>query len=331
MSNKRKDISYIQWHASRGVSWMHGRGYRWFKDDFYPRVLRLEAVASSRSDRATLSVAWYLIGDIHDFNEAPKAAIRAYRKSVQFNPGHGEAYRELGSMYTGMGKYRAAIRHCERAVALNPRDVYSVDGLNDARLELARDEAPLFKADDWSWQTRELLARRQFRKALRELEGRKSVLAMQYRACALAGLNKKDETLAEWRRIARAKRAIKLNWVDWYFITDVVFDEPDFWRSILDCRNRFWHRDGGFRYGTSWGFASLREIVFPRDESVGWESAAYRRRIERMHKAYTQYQLARTSKDVALARRLAKKYPNWPEAASLVPRLEGRTKVRISA
>lgn len=68
-----------------------------------------ERSARTAEDRRLLSGAYYVVGDIHDFNGAPRAAISAYRRSLRFDPSEAAAWREIGGMLDRMGhRTRAA-------------------------------------------------------------------------------------------------------------------------------------------------------------------------------------------------------------------------------
>ena len=56
------------------------RGYQWNYQWFFP-ALKCLSRSSLRLDRLLAAVGHYVLGDVHDFNGAPLAAVRAYRRS----------------------------------------------------------------------------------------------------------------------------------------------------------------------------------------------------------------------------------------------------------
>ncbi len=61
---------------------------------------RAENLLESNNKHDQLSDAYYVLGDIHDFNGAPKAAIKSYQKSIELSPSSG-SWRELRESFRG--------------------------------------------------------------------------------------------------------------------------------------------------------------------------------------------------------------------------------------
>src|SRR5437660_1509935 len=94
--------------CSRGaIAYVHGRGYRWVTSTFLPCLKRLSRERAMR-DRELAADGFYLLGDIYDFNQAPLAAIRAYRQCLKLDPAAAAAWREIGGMYDRLGDRRKA-------------------------------------------------------------------------------------------------------------------------------------------------------------------------------------------------------------------------------
>jgi hypothetical protein len=93
-----------------GIARVHGKGCAWFRSRLLPALRILERTTRTREDRRWLSGAYYVVGDIHDFNHAPRAAIAAYRKSLRFAPEQAAAWREIGGMLGHMGDHARARR-----------------------------------------------------------------------------------------------------------------------------------------------------------------------------------------------------------------------------
>ncbi len=316
----KKLRSYVAWHQSRGVSWLIASGFRRFRNEFLPAVAELERTAQTRSDRILLSDTWYVIGDIHDFNQAPRAALRAYRRSIRWDPSNAGAHRELGGMLENIGQYASGVRALERAVELWPEDGFSRIDLESARTNASAHLPPLYRSSDWTWHVRELIAAGRFKQAISAIGNRKSVLAHQYLACCHGALNNPDGVVHEWKTIARLNGSIALEHVDWFYAADAAFDRADFWQALLDCGNRFWHKDAG---SPSYGIWIV--LPSPYESTVvtnrEWNSPKYRKWVETKRRLHCQFHLARTLPDPALASKIAKRFPKWRKAVTLSKRL----------
>jgi tetratricopeptide (TPR) repeat protein len=319
----KKLRDYIRWHESRGISWVVAQGFRWFRGDFLPAVVALERSASNANDRKLLSDAWYVIGDVHDFNEAPRAAMRAYRRSIRWDPKHGESYRELGGMLHRMGRYRPAIQALERAIDLCPEDPYAPSELEWARRSAETREAPFDKPGDWKWQARELIGAGRFREAITFVRRHRGVLAHQYLACCYGGLRETVAVVREWQIIAALSGPIALEHIDWFYAGDAAYDRAEFWQALLDCGNRFWHKDVGQSYGI-WIMLSnpFEGICVTADE---WNNRKDRKWIETKRRLHCQLNLARTQCDSILASKLARRFPKWREAVTMAEKLNAKT------
>lgn len=140
----------------KGVGGTHYKGYRWLKRTFIPALNRAENDKLTSKRKMYLADAYYVLGDIHDLNDAPKAAIKAYSKSIALYPSSG-AWREIGGMHTNMGNIPEAIKCIETALSIDPEDE---DALSD--LEYIKDDSfdsQLFIVGDIFWDVRELLAK----------------------------------------------------------------------------------------------------------------------------------------------------------------------------
>ena len=95
-------------------------GYQWSKREFLPALKALTRM-SRVHDRVIAGIGYYVLGDVHDINEAPLAAIRAYRCSARLWPVNGAAWREIGNMHEEMGENEKALRMLRKAVPAHPR------------------------------------------------------------------------------------------------------------------------------------------------------------------------------------------------------------------
>ncbi|MEN6308808.1 MAG: tetratricopeptide repeat protein [Anaerohalosphaeraceae bacterium] len=305
-----QDRSFLKWHNRRGIAHVISRDYRWFKEQYLPAIERLER-AGMKKDRLLLGWCYYMIGDVHDFNQCPKAAIKAYRKSYEVYP-NGEALREMGNMYERMGYYKKAKSLLKKALQIDAKDELAIMYYND----IDTSGTSLFSKNDQNWQARELLAQDNPAGALKLLDKKRSVQAMQIKACAYGILNDTEAALEQWRRIAGGKEKIEVAYADWFFMTDAVWNHAKFWEKIAICA-----RQNRFAYGIWYMFDSLYDtgVIFPAKQRRN--SKADLMRCNECNYLEAQYHIARIRRDVKLAGRLAKQYPKWKEIKALYRKL----------
>ncbi|MHC4744213.1 MAG: hypothetical protein ACYS8Z_20030 [Planctomycetota bacterium] len=309
-----KDRKYLHWNNQRGISWIISRGYRWFKAKYLPSVRRLEQ-ADLKTDRILLSDCYYQIGDIYDFIDCPKAAIKAYEVSFKLDPTHAEALRELGCMCERIGQYRKAVSVLKKSLNIDPEVEYGICEYESAVLNYG--SPPLYDKNDICWRAREYLAQDKPGTAMRLLSNRRSVPARQVTACAHGVMDDSDGILDQWQRIANAKGSIEMGYADWFYIQDCVWDNAAFWGIIERCARR-----NRFNYGVWSLFPSLYSTVIKEPpNSRTPQGKAGKLRCNKRILLMSQYRIAHINRDSKLARKLSNRYPNWPEIRELKERL----------
>ena len=118
------DIDLLNYVSDAGVGSVHDLGYSWFWNEFMPALKRAEDTPHISNE--LISSGYYVAGDVHDSNEAPKAAIESYKKSLEFDPFNGAAHREIASMLGRMGRYEEALMHVNKAIEINPYDEFAI-------------------------------------------------------------------------------------------------------------------------------------------------------------------------------------------------------------
>jgi hypothetical protein len=209
------------------VSLLIARGYPWLVRSYLSALEEVASTARTEEQRRLAADALYTLGDLHDFNGAPLAAIEAYRRSVAINPQAGGAWRELGSMLANVGKTAEARRALRRALRCDPSDTYARDDL-----EALKDTPPLYRQGDACWEANELLARHQPEAALARLRGLRSVRARLVRLRAMGALGQEEPALQGWQDLARSRGPIMLDWGDWFFLPPRLYENPAFWSSL---------------------------------------------------------------------------------------------------
>ena len=306
-----KDRKYLIWNNQRGIAHVISRDYRWFQDEYLPAVKQLEK-AGLKKDRFLLSDCYYMISDIHDFNACPKTAIQAYRKSFELDPENAPALREIGSMYERMGYYKKAASALKKSLQIDPNDDFA---LSDYEV-LDTSGTPLYQKNDICWQAREYLAQNEPKSALKLLSKKRSIPARQITACAYGVLDDTDAALEQWSRIASAKGIIEMGFADWFYMTDPVWNHAAFWESIAQCA-----KQDRFTYGIWPIFDNLYDKVIPFPKHRKRNSKADLKRCNKCNYLLAQYHIARINRNLKLAQKLLRQYPNWKEIEKLCKKL----------
>ena len=297
MANNRQSISLVSArHFLRRIEYVtdvYFHGYQWSKRKLLP-ALKALTLSPRTYDRVIAGGAYYILGDVHDFNEAPLAAIRAYRCCTRLWPAAGAAWREIGGMYDRMGEYEKALRMLRKAVRVDPSDDLAIADLEI--LEKHPSCSPCYRPGDPYWQSSEFLAASKHRQALEALAGKRSLQADRFRARVYGAIEDASRVMDVWGRIARRSDRLEIHGADWYFLPVAVWNNPEFWTILAGIASRI------DDWGVLKGHADL--------DAIG------RERFE----LFLRYHLARTQHNLTAARKLSSRHPQWKEAARLVKR-----------
>jgi tetratricopeptide (TPR) repeat protein len=304
------DLKYLKWHNQQGIAHFI-RDYQWFVEKYLPAVHRLEKTGA-RKDRFLLSTCYYIIGDVYDLIDCPKAAIKAYQKSFKLDPTHSEALREMGNMYETIGQYNKAASLLKKSLKINPTDEFAITD----KKYLCSGGTPLYRKKDICWHAREHLAQGKPTAALNVLRNKYTIDALRIKACAYGILDDKDAVLEQWSKIADAKELIEVTFSDWFYLIDVVRNSSEFWETISHCA-----KQNRFTYGCWYMFDSLYNsvVLFPSHRKRN--SKADLKRCNKCNYLLAQYHIARIMRDLKLAGRLLKQYPKWIEIKTLHKKL----------
>jgi tetratricopeptide (TPR) repeat protein len=312
-----KDRKYLRWNNRQRRAWTMGRGYFWFKQKYLPAVRRVEQ-ANRKKDRFLLSNCYYLIGDVHDFNDCPLAAIAAYKRSFDLDQTHAKALQEMGVKLEDIGQYRKAVSILKKSLKINPDDENSQMDYEFALNSLKYGGPPLYRKGDTCWRARELLAWDRPAAVLRLLKNKRSIPARQIIACACGMLNDTDGIIGQWQLIAKARGMIETRYTDWFYIEDCVWDKAIFWEIIADCA-----RQNRFNHGVWPMIDSLWETVIPQPGNARslQESKADKLRHNKRCFLTAQYHIARINCDSNLTQKLSRRYTNWMEIRKLLEQI----------
>ncbi len=289
-----------------GLADVYDRGYHWVHRTFEPAVCRL-GTARGRADRSLAGYGHYLLGDVHDLNDAPRAAIREYQNCLALEPGEAAAWREIGTCYQEMGNHTLSRRALRRSLALDPQE------------EIAKCEMSLLEEhgatssyvdDDRVWQAAEHLARARFKAALKSLGAGRTTAVRLQRARVLGAMGDTEGVMEEWRRIdaeltvprgtfrqaRRSTRGGELRGGDWFFLPEALWDDRTFWSQQWRLRGRLFASSHPPRCGDSDDF--FAPIA-----------------------AKLRFHLARTKHSSRAAMQLSNRYPKWAAARALAANL----------
>jgi tetratricopeptide (TPR) repeat protein len=280
---------------------LHRRGHAWVDGELGPALARLAASARA-GDRRLAAHGHALLGDLHDLNGAPCAAVRAYHKSLELAPRVAHAWHAIGCMLDNMGRFREARHALRRALSLAPDNALLAGDLERVEWAMLHPGCPvLYEATSALWQASEALAAGKHREAHARVGRRRGVAARQLAARVHSAAGNPARALGEWEAIAALAGPIRLAHADWYYtFRGPVGDDPRLWRLMLwKIRQRL---DGGaFVYSPT-----LAELDTPEPK-----------RFE----LYVRYELARSEGNRAALLALAAKYPAWREPGEAVLRL----------
>ena len=307
-----KDRKYLTWNNQRGIAHVISRNYFWFKGKYLTAIYRLED-ACLKKDRPLLSWCYYMIGDVHDFNNCPKAAIRAYNKSFALDSTNAASLREMGNMYEIIGQYQKAASLLKKAVQIDPDDEYAISDYEDA---VNFGGIPLYQNNDIIWQAREYLAQDKPKLVIKLLSKKRSTPARQGTACAYGVLDDTNAALEQWRKIANAKETFEMSYSDWFYMTDTVWNSAELWEIVAQCA-----KQNRFEYSVWQMSDSLWNKVIQFPSKRKRNSKADLRRCNKLGFLLAQYHIARINRDLKLASKLFKRYPKWLEIETLCKKL----------
>ena len=244
------DIDLLNYVSDAGIGSVHIQGYSWFWNEFMPALKRAEG--NPHISNEIISDGYYVAGDVHDFNEAPKAAINSYKKSLEFDPLHGEAHREIANMLGHMGRYEEALIHSDRAIEINPddecaisdrdihtsdvRDLYDNKGFIDEKTS----NTHIYVQGDMFWQANEYLANADPQKALKLLDGiNDEIVTLRAKTLCYGALGETQKYLNTWSEIADKSTQIDMTYADWFFIETPVYENEDIWHIWLASKAKY--------------------------------------------------------------------------------------------
>jgi len=212
---------------NKGIAWTHNQGYEWYSASLLPRI---ESAGKDQPiSKELLSDAWYVIGDIHDFNDAPLKAIESYKKSLKYDTGNAAACREIASMYKNIGEYKKALLFINKSLKIDPEEEFAVFEKKDITSEIKMSNKPLYLKGDIIWEMNEYLANQKFDYVINYLKNFSALhkLKVLARAYGASGMN--VEYLRTWNLIIAKNKEFKLEYADWFYMPDIIYSNGQIW------------------------------------------------------------------------------------------------------
>jgi len=312
-------IDYIDKHQVRGL---HSQGCEWFWTVYMPALNRV--VAADEVDDETIAGNFYAVGDVHDFNESPRAAIEYYKKALEFDPELNAAHREIANMYHRLGFIDAAIHHSDLALALWPEET---SALAD-RINIDKDKnrlTPNYEDPDRpAARAREALAKRDPKAAINILDGLTDTESVRVLIWAHGANNNEQAYLSTWdiylRAIKKAPRTdhaspdteVWIGWGDFFFMPDRIWDAPEIWKIWMDC---------GLNFS---GLAEHFEGLDERESDIPTDANFMKLSFAERHAQKIEYGFYVRCDDLENLKSIQIKYPNWKELNDSIAALEGK-------
>jgi hypothetical protein len=89
-----------------------------------------------------------------------------------------------------------------------------------------------FRKGEPAWAAAEALACGAPQAALEALEGRRTIVARRWRACAWGALGDVDRVVAEWQAIAKAKGPVLIEYADWFYLPEAGWGRAELWEAL---------------------------------------------------------------------------------------------------
>lgn len=293
-----EDKRLVERHAS--LSTIHRRGFRWFDETYRPALERLER-SKQLALRRVAAFGWHRVGDLHELHGAPRAAVRAFLRSLRIDAEDPDGWHALGAAYAAAGSYRRARYAILRGLSLAPDDELMQSDLDGVELAMLHEMPGVYDSDDPVWHAQEHLAAGRLDEALQKLRRRRSARARQVLARVHAARGDQRGVLRQWEGVARGGAKVRLEHADWFYVFNgPPGNDPDLWRLMLwKVRHRI---EGGAVSFSS----TLAELEVP--EAKRFELLA-------------RCELARCERDVPALLALAGRYPTWREPGEAVLRI----------
>lgn len=195
------------------------RGHLWLNHELIPAIA---AVSKHKAHARAVSHACYVVGDVYDFLAVPSRSAEWYRRAIEADDEHWEAWRELGNQLCDLGRRREALACLRRACFL------SNDPLAIADLAAA-ERQPATRTRETKIQTqlaksRQALASGRHTQALASLPAKSNnTEVLLHRARIHAARSNFASYCELWHQLRYTPRPFVTSIADWHYLpTDIL-------------------------------------------------------------------------------------------------------------
>lgn len=289
--------------ADGGVGELHHKGYEWVLNTLYPALNRASKIMPH--EKFLISDCYYILGDIHDFNNAPKAAINAYQKSLAFDPEFSGAYRELSGMYRKMGNYQRAMELIEKACFIDPEDEDAIIDREKLDVYLVDPGETPFKSGDLIWALDETLATGKFQDSTALVEQfQDNIEHYKAKARYYGALFDEENYLKQWLTILKLNQPFGLQFSDWFYMPKSIYNNLEIWEIFLALHGKILP---GIFISFDSLFLSQRFKNLPK---------------HLQHKLEIEFQIYSVTENITKLKELQVIYPEWIELQKEIEKLE---------
>jgi tetratricopeptide (TPR) repeat protein len=293
-----------------GSGWLENRGRAWFHSRYLPALAAIEG-AQPIPDRTLLAGAYCLVGDVHFYHCAHRAALRAYLRALEHDPHMCAAMCDAGDVYYLLGDSANAEGYYLMCLAEDPGHTYALDALSQLKFKGPRGRRDRAASRLLLRRANEALAVGEARRVLAMLDPRRhrSTEARKLRASAYGALGEMDSHLREWAAIARQRGEFEITFSDIFFMPEAAWHTTAFWSVLLRCAER-----------VSSSCLTPMGLVdgLPDPTRSRARSKASRRRRTRRFRIVMKYHIWRVNADVQQLRSLQRQFPSWAGLAQLI-------------
>lgn len=279
-----------------GLEWLLNEGHETVSGRYLPALQVVDGSARTAADKKLAARGWYLLGELRQLLDAPRASIRAYEHCLRHAPGSPEPWAEIGRMHTALGRSRDAAHAVSEAKRLAPGHVDELDDMMFWEEARYREGSPVLEAA-------EALAEGDGERALSLLGGRATVDVRRWRACAHGVRGDLDALTDEWRAITRGRGGVFIGYADWYYLPVAVWGRADFWEALQALGDRL-----------------DEEAIFPIDGALS--RARGLSEAQKGHLTFTR-RAAEARRDREALADLIRARPRWTEAKESLAEMDG--------
>ncbi|MCZ6835649.1 MAG: hypothetical protein O7G85_07730 [Planctomycetota bacterium] len=291
--------------------WSYRKGSRWVDAKLRPAVRLMQATPLlEEADRKNLSDALQIIGDTHDFNESPLAAIRAYQDACNQDPSNTRVRWDLGDMYYKIGEDDVGCKVLRECLQIDPDCEESLNSLEEVQ-EIIRDgDQSLHDPTHEWWQVREWISEGHGAMAIKWLKYKRSSYACLYRARVFGMLQDVERCWEQWRMIFEKDDEIGADQSDRFYRPRQLQESLKYWEGLRQCADRFhvfhdWSATG-----------SLCNLFMVAHDKCGRSTQINIQPVD-----VFDFHIARLSRDSRKAEELLERHPDWYQANRLHIRL----------